>query len=75
MAVGPRPGCSIHVSQLCYISMGPNTVCCACTGGHEVMIHETWLGEYLYSDPRSHMSNLTATGIWIAGILEHLMVR
>ena len=36
-------------------------------GGHEVMIHETWLGEYLYSNPLSHQPNLTATAINIAG--------
>jgi hypothetical protein len=31
------------------------------------MIHETWLGEYRYSDPKSHLANLTATGISIDG--------
>jgi len=37
-------------------------------GGHEVMIHESWLGEYLYSDPRSHNKKyLRATGIQIFG--------
>eukprot|EP00054_Salpingoeca_dolichothecata_P013636 m.76163 g.76163 ORF g.76163 m.76163 type:complete len:496 (+) comp20579_c0_seq5:184-1671(+) len=37
-------------------------------GGHEVMIHETWLGEYLYSDPRSHSpTSLNATAIRIIG--------
>ena len=36
-------------------------------GGHEVMVHESWLGEYLYSSPLSHLSNLTATGITVAG--------
>ena len=33
----------------------------------QVMVHETWLGEYLYSEPWSHQSNLTATGISIDG--------
>uniref|UniRef100_A0A6B2L5B9 Rhamnogalacturonase A/B/Epimerase-like pectate lyase domain-containing protein n=1 Tax=Arcella intermedia TaxID=1963864 RepID=A0A6B2L5B9_9EUKA len=35
------------------------------SGGHETMIHETWLGQYLYSDPRS--SNPTANGIELLG--------
>jgi hypothetical protein len=40
-----------------------------CEGSHrvQVMVHETWLGEYLYSDPLSHESNLTATAIAIYG--------
>jgi hypothetical protein len=39
----------------------------------QAMVHETWLGEYLYSDPRSHMSNLTATAIVIDGALHWLL--
>ena len=37
------------------------------TAGHEVMIHEAWLGEYIYSNPLSHLSNLTAVGISVVG--------
>ena len=31
------------------------------------MIHESWLGEYIYSSPLYHLSNLTAVGVYIYG--------
>jgi len=37
-------------------------------GGHEVMIHETWIGEFLYSDKRKENGTAsTAIGILING--------
>eukprot|EP00026_Physarum_polycephalum_P007760 Phypoly_transcript_07826.p1 GENE.Phypoly_transcript_07826~~Phypoly_transcript_07826.p1 ORF type:complete len:480 (+),score=49.66 Phypoly_transcript_07826:140-1579(+) len=63
--VGQTMGASIgpRVFVLGFTVAGINVI-----GGHEVMIHESWMGEYLYSDPRSHNKTfLTGVGIVLAG--------
>ena len=38
------------------------------TGGHGVMVHESWFGEYLYSDPRKENGTAsTAVGVLLNG--------
>jgi len=55
--VGPR------IFVLGFVKAGISII-----GGHETMIHETWLGEFLYSDTRSHDQRyLAASAIQIYG--------
>ena len=45
--------------------LGYNKAGITINGGHEAMIFNAWLGQYLYSDPRKH--NATATSIQLFG--------
>ena len=62
----------ITVRQIMGAVLGPNNFYLGFTragvsvlGGHEVQIENSWLGQFVYSDPRKELGN--ATGIEIIG--------